>query len=261
MYKRRLIPILFFRNGWMVRSQQFKIHQIIGDPYSHVERMKEWDVDELVILDISTDQNITHNRKDYKIKPVDNILELIRKLSIESHMPLTFGGNIKNINDIETIICNGADKVAINTITNTNPNIITESAKIFGRQAIVSSIDYKIVEGKAIAFSDKGRIMLEEDPIELGKRLEGLGAGEILLQSIDNDGEARGYNYEIINDLVDSVSIPVIACSGAGNKFHILDCFNKTRAEAIAAGNIFHFTENAYPIFKTFLKINRSDIR
>ena len=157
MYKRRLIPILFFRNGWMVRSQQFKIHQIIGDPYSHVERMKEWDVDELVILDISTDQNITHNRKDYKIKPVENILELIRKLSIESHMPLTFGGNIKNINDIETIICNGADKVAINTITNTNPNIITESAKIFGRQAIVSSIDYKIVEGKAIAFSDKGR--------------------------------------------------------------------------------------------------------
>ena len=79
MYKRRLIPILFFRNGWMVRSQSFKIHQIIGDPYSHVERMKDWNVDELVILDISNDQNITHNRKDYKIKPVKNILELIRK--------------------------------------------------------------------------------------------------------------------------------------------------------------------------------------
>lgn len=261
MYKRRLIPILFFRNGWMVRSQYFKIHQVIGDPYSHVERMKDWDVDELVILDISNDQNITHNRKDYKIKPVGNILELIRKLSIESHMPLTFGGNIKNIKDIEYRISNGADKVSMNTITTINPKIITEAAKIFGRQAIVSSIDYMLVDGKARTFSNKGKIMLEENPIELGKKLEGLGAGEILLQSIDNDGAAKGYNIEIINKLVDSVSIPVIACSGAGNKFHILDCFNKTNAEAIAAGNIFHFTENAYPIFKTFLKTNRSDIR
>ena len=263
MFKRRLIPVLFFKNGWMVRSEKFTTHQVIGDPVLHVERMKEWDVDELIIIDISDSKNdFSHIRKDYKYKPVSNILELINSLSKESHMPLTFGGNIKTFEDIELRIKNGADKVTLNSSFYNNPDLISEAIKIYGKQAIVASLDYGLSsDGKYYVYINSGKDKLNISPEDWSKELEKIGAGEILLQSINNDGSSLGYDINMINKVFNSVKIPVIACSGAGNQRHILDCYNSTEVEAVAAGNVFHFTENSYPRFKQFIKIRRNDVR
>jgi cyclase len=263
LFKRRLIPVLFFKNGWMIRSEKFSIHQVIGDPVLHVERMKEWDVDELIILDISDNTtDYSHIRQDYKYKPVKNILGLINDLSKESHMPLTFGGNIRCLEDVEVRIRNGADKVAINSSFYLEPKFISEAINIYGKQAIVASIDYKLTKnGNYSVFINGGQNNLDITPELWSKELQKIGAGEILLQSIDKDGSSLGYDIDVINRVCNSVNIPVIACSGAGNHRHIRDCYNLSNAEAIAAGNVFHFTENSYPRFKIFLKKHIKEIR
>jgi cyclase len=214
-------------------------------------------------LDISDDNSdFAHIRKDYKYKPVSNILELINSLSKESHMPLTFGGNINTLDDIELRIKNGADKVTINSSFYTNPELISKAIKIYGKQAIVASLDYGLsTDGKYSAYINSGKQNINITPEEWAKELERIGAGEILLQSINNDGSSLGYDINMINRVFNSVKIPIIACSGAGNQRHILDCYNSTSVEGIAAGNVFHFTENSYARFKKFIKIKRNDIR
>ena len=263
MYKRRLIPVLFLKDGWMVRSESFKIHQIIGEPTLHAERMRQWNVDELVLLDISSDKpTFAHNREDHKYKPVKNLLQFIKRFSYECHMPLTFGGNIKTFEDIKLRIEYGADKVAINSHFYLKPELINKASRIYGKQAIVASIDCKIMDsGQYSVFINGGKKDTNISPEIWAKEVEKIGAGEILLQFIDRDGMSNGYNIEIINQICDRVNIPVIACSGAGNQRQILDCYNSTKAESVAAGNIFHFTENAYPRIKRFLSEKRSDIR
>lgn len=263
MYKRRLIPVLFLKNGWMVRSESFLIHQIIGEPTLHAERMRQWNVDELMVLDISDgDNNFEHNRDDHKYKPVNNLLQFIERFSYECNMPLTFGGNIKSLQDIKLRIEHGADKISINSFLYSMPNMINDAVRIFGKQAIVASIDCKLMDsGEYSVFTEKGKKNINLNPKQWAKEVEKIGVGEILLQFIDRDGKSNGYDVEVINQICNSVNIPVIACSGAGNQRQILECFNICKAEAIAAGNIFHFTENAYPRIKSFLASKREDIR
>ncbi len=263
MYKRRLIPILFFKNGWIVRSEEFKTHQIIGDPTLHAERMRQWHVDELILLDISRGiSEFEHNRDDYKNKPVKNLLHFLKRFSYECNMPLTFGGNIKNFEDIKLRIEYGADKVSVNSYFYKNPSEIHKACQAYGSQAIVASIDCKLIdENKYSVFINGGKENINIGPIEWAKEVEKIGAGEILLQFIDLDGKATGYNIDIINKVSSSVNIPVISCSGAGHQRHILDCYGLTNSESVAAGNIFHFTENSYPRIKNFLLNKRTDIR
>lgn len=262
MYKRRLIPVLFLKNGWMVRSEDFSIHQIIGDPLIHVERLVEWDVDELIILDITNDDSsFEHAREDCKYKPVTDLLQFINRIATECSIPLSFGGRIRTLLDVETRILNGADKVCLNQALFDTPNLIGEAARRFGSQAIVASIDYQDIDGAPVVFSHSGKINAGVSAVDWAVKAEAEGAGEILLNAIDRDGKACGYDTQTIQNVVSSVSIPVIACGGAGHQRHFLDCYEKTGASAVAAGNIFHFTENAYPRAKTFLKTKRTDIR
>lgn len=262
MYKRRLIPVLFLKDGWMVRSQDFSEHQYIGDPVSHVERMMQWDVDELIVLDIGDgEMRFDHHRTDYRTKPVDTLLDFITLIAVQCHMPLTFGGRIRTVDDVRQRIQNGADKVAINTLLETGPDIVRQAAHTFGSQAIVASIDYRLVDGRARVLGGHGKRDLDADPADWARRAVDLGVGEILLNSIDRDGSARGYDLETIDRVAVAVEIPVIACGGAGHQRHFLETYQKTGASAVAAGNIFHFKENAYPLAKEFLKRNLPDIR
>jgi len=263
LYKRRLVAVLFLKDGWMVRSESFLIHQVIGEPTIHAERMRQWNIDELILLDISNDNTkFEHNREDYKYKPVQNLLDFIKRFSVECNMPLTIGGKINCFEDIKIRIENGADKVSLNSCFYNNPDEINRAIKVYGKQAIVASIDYKKIDGeKYSVFIKGGKENINISPIEWAKECENIGAGEILLQSIDNDGKAMGYNLEVIKNICKNVTIPIVACSGAGHMRHILDCYNKTSVEAIAAGNIFHFTENAYPRIKEFLLNKREDLR
>lgn len=262
MYKRRLIPVLFLKDGWMVRSQNFDFHQYIGDPVHHVRRMVQWDVDELIVLDIGeTEMSFDHHRSDYRNKPVSSTLEFINLIAAECNIPLTFGGRIQDLDGIAVRIRNGADKVSVNRMLHTSPATVTEAAKQFGSQAITASIDYRMIEDVSQVFVDHSREAVNATAKEWAERAESLGAGEILLNAIDRDGKARGYDIETINQVADAVQIPVIACGGAGIQNHFGAGFEKSRANALAAGNIFHFTENAYPNAKRYLRTKFEDIR
>ena len=253
---------MFLKDGWIGRSETFSIHQVIGEPNTHAERMRQWNIDELVLLDISdSEKPFEHFRDDYKIKPATNLLDFITRFGIECSMPLSFGGNIKSFSDIEERIKYGADKVILNSMFFKDPDLISKASKVYGKQAIVSSIDYKKINDKNLVFIDKGKTNLNITLEVWIKEVEKIGAGEILLQSIDRDGTANGYDLDTIQKVKCLSNIPIIACSGAGHMKDIKECFDKTLVDAVAVGNYFHFTENAYPRTKKYLSFHRKDIR
>lgn len=246
----------------MVRSETFSLHQYIGAPVPHVERMVQWDVDELIVLDIGTEESrFEHHRTDYRARPVTTVLEFVECIGVECSIPLTFGGRIRSLRDIELRIVNGADKVAVNTMLSDDPKRVTEAAHAFGSQAIVASIDYRMQDARPMVYVRRGGEAVHMDAVEWARRAADLGAGEILLNSIDRDGMANDFDIATVASVADAVTVPVIACGGAGRNQHFLDLLQGTAAQAVAAGNIFHFKENAYPAAKAFLKTHFEDIR
>ncbi len=260
MLKRRLIPVLFLKNGLIVRSEKFSYHQNLGNPIAEAKRYSDWNVDELIYIDISRERYYDLRRDDLKVTGKDNILDIIHEISKVCFMPLTFGGGIRTIEDIRERIKRGADKVTINTAAVEDPSFITRSAEAFGSQCIVVSIDWKYANGKPKVF--KGGIEETDlDPVAWAEEAETRGAGEIFLNTIDLDGMASGYDIDTIRKVSDKVSIPVIACGGAGSFYDFVDVALKTNVSAIAAGNIFHFTELAYPRAKEKLLKSGIDVR
>jgi len=261
MLKKRLIPCLFLKNGHLVRSEKFTYHQLLGDPLHQVERINSWSADELIYIDISDMREYNLRRNDMKIKRMSNIYEIISEVSKTCFIPLSFGGNIKSIDEIREILKCGADKVVINTIAIENPQFITESAAKFGSQCIIVGIDVK-KEGETYkVFSHHGKVITDKNPIQWAKEVEKLGAGEIFLNSIDRDGTSKGYDTQIIKLISDSVKIPVISCGGVGIFEHFVEGFTQGNASAVAAGNIFNYTENSVIRAKKTLKHSGIDIR
>lgn len=244
MLKKRLIPCLFLKNGFLVRSELFQTHQLLGNAVHQVERFNAWDVDELIYIDISEDDNYNINRDDLKLKNEAGILEILEAVSKTCFMPLTFGGRIRTIDDIKQRLQRGADKVTINTMSIENPDFITAAARTFGSQCIIVSIDVKRLEsGRYEVVYDHGRKSTGKDPVTWAKETEDLGAGEIFLNSVDRDGTGSGYDLDLIRSVSEAVSIPVIACGGVGRFKHLGQGILEGKADAVAAGNIFHFTE------------------
>ncbi len=243
MLKHRLIPVLLLQNGLLVRSELFKIHQIIGNPIHEVERFNQWNVDELIYLDISRGETYDMRRDDHKIKDMGNPLAILDKVSKTCFMPLTWGGRITTVEEMNHRFSRGADKITINSEAVRRPELITEGARVFGNQAIVVSIDVLRGEGGAAeVFIDGGRTPTGLKPAEWARRAEERGAGEILLQSIDRDGTGTGYDLDLIRDVASATSIPVIACSGVGMYEQYAKGI-KAGASAAAAANIWHFKE------------------
>ena len=246
----------------MVRSETFSIHQAIGHPVIHVERLVQWDVDELIVLDISTGaEEFDFGRDDTRLGGAADLLQFVNNIAADCQIPLTFGGRIRDIEAVHARIQNGADKITMNTALAEDPDLVSRVVRSYGSQAVVASIDYRMVEGRPIAFTHWGTHDTETDVVGWARRATDLGAGEVLLNAIDRDGTAQGYDLETIDAVAAAISVPVIACGGAGHQRHFLKCFEETRASAVAAGNIFHFTENAYPRAKAFLRGRRDDIR
>ena len=244
MVKNRLIPVLLLKDGYLVRSESFSIHQILGNPIHEVERFNHWNVDELIYLDISDDEVYFEQRNDTRVKSTNDILSILEEVSKTCFMPLTVGGKIKTIQDIRERLKRGADKVAINTAAFENPSLITEAAEMFGSQCLVISVDVRKKDnGTYEVFYDHGRKGTGLTPIECVKELERLGAGEILLHSIDRDGTADGYDIELIQSVANSTSLPVICCGGAGKLADFPKGILQGHASAVAAANIFHFME------------------
>ena len=262
MLKRRLIPVLFLRDGLMVRSEDFSVYNVFGHPVSLVGRLNDWDVDEIMILDISDrPDSFDINRDDHKLKGAKTLYEFAANVAATCSMPLTMGGHVRTLDDIRNRIMHGADKVSLDTALFETPALATEAAQIFGAQAIVGCIDYRETENGPIVFRNRAKDSTGETAIDRARKAEDLGCGEILLHAVSRDGKARGYDMETIQAVVDAVEIPVIACGGAGHNSHFAKCFEETDVSAVAAGNIFQFTENAYPRAKQYLRARRQDIR
>jgi cyclase len=238
MLKVRLIPVLLLKNGLLVRSEEFETHQIIGNPINEVQRFNEWNVDELVYLDISRTDDYVSRRGDEKVAPVSEPLEVLEAVAKTCFMPLTWGGRIRTIEDMRQRFIRGADKIAINSEAVRQPTLVSEAARVYGSQAIVVSIDAKKrSDGKYEVMIDSGQTSTGLDVIEWAGVAERLGAGEIFLQSIDRDGAAEGYDLE-------RCTIPVVCCSGVG-RFEDYAAGVEAGASAVAAANLWHFKELA----------------
>jgi len=244
MLKKRLIPVLLLKNGFLVRSYKFERHQSIGNPLVQTARYNSWSVDELIYLDISRDDRYDLKRDDQKLKVVFNIIEILKIVSENCFMPLTFGGKIRTLADMDIRFENGADKITLNTACFETPVIIYEAAKKFGSQAIVISMDVKRnSNGEYEVFCCNGSKPTGWGPEDWAKHVEDSGAGEIFLNSIDRDGTGEGYDIEMIKRVVDSTSLPVIACGGVGEYEHFVEGIVQGGASAVAAANIFNFKE------------------
>jgi cyclase len=245
MLKYRLIPVLLLKNGVLVRSEEFNIHQVIGNPIHEVERFNHWNVDELIYVDISREDGYDLRRNDSKITSLDDPLQILERVSKTCFMPLTWGGRIRCVEDMRERFARGADKVTVNTGAIDNSELVTEGARRFGNQAIVLSVDVRR-RGKDDyeVISNCGRTPTGMAVQEWVARGESLGAGEIFIQSLDEDGMAEGYDTNLIRLVSSSVGIPVIACSGVGS-FEDYAAGITAGASAVAAANLWHFKELA----------------
>ena len=261
MVKIRLIPVLYVMNGLIVRSEGFRIHQNIGNIINQAERYNEWDVDELICIDITRSGNHNFHRDDHQVESYSSIQEVITRIGSVCFMPLTFGGGIKSVEDAGIRIRLGADKITINSAAIENPKLISQIAARYGSQAVVVSIDYKIINNNPIVYTKFGMETAEMHVLDYVKKCIELGAGEILLTSIDNDGRACGYDLDTIREVVATSKVPVIVCGGAGDFYDFVEVISETGVSAVAAGNIFHFTERSYPRAKLLLKKEGINVR
>jgi imidazole glycerol-phosphate synthase subunit HisF len=262
MANHRIIPVILLKNGRVVQSKNFKRHQVLGNPSSIVGRFSNWNADELIYLDISRDQNYDLNRDDLNFENRGSILEIIHDFSKCSFMPLTIGGGIKTIQDVEDRLRAGADKVTINTEAYNSPQLISDCAKIFGSQCIVVSIDAKKIKPETWeVFVDFGKKATGITPEDWAKKMEDMGAGEILINSIDRDGQGRGYDLELVSNVVKATTLPVVAMGGAGAPEHFSEMIDYAAPSGIAASNIFQYTENAVFEINSYLHKSGYNVR
>jgi len=245
----RLIPVILLKNGLIVRSQLFRIHQTIGNPMHTVRRLSNWNVDELILLDISTTDFHDMRRDDMQLRYDDSTsLGVLKQIAEHCFMPLTVGGRVRSVADIRNRLQAGADKCAVNSAAVRQPDLIEEAAKVFGSQCIVASIDaLRKADGTYEVFIDGGKTPTGLAPAAWAAQCERLGAGEILINSIDRDGTGWGYDLDLVKAVTDCVSIPVIACGGVGAYEHFPAAILEGGATAAAAANIFNFFELSYP--------------
>lgn len=246
MLKRRLIPVLFLKNGLIVRSEGFSDFREFGNPINQLERLSDWNADELIYVDISRGGEYDLKRDDHKIKRRNNVIEILQDIAKACFMPLTFGGRINTLEQVDDFMANGADKIIINSGAYHDPDLIKQVADKYGRQAVVVGIDIKQEGEKYNIYVDNGTMLVNDDPVEYAKKVEERGAGEIFLNFINRDGKATGYDCQFIQKITVAVKNPIIACGGAGTFNHFVEVMKETEVAAVAAGNIFNFTEQAY---------------
>jgi cyclase len=231
MLKHRVIPCLLLKDQGLVKTVKFKDPTYVGDPINAVRIFNEKEVDELLFLDITA--SVERRGPSFKI---------VSEIASECFMPLGYGGGIRSLEDIRTLLASGVEKVCINSYAVENPAFIKSASDTFGSQSIVVSIDAKrSMLGRSEVRTYSGRKSTGLDPIEFAKEMEQMGAGEIFLNSIDRDGTMRGYDVELIRRLSDAVTIPVVACGGAGRLEDLGEVVEKGSASAAAAGSLFVF--------------------
>lgn len=262
MLKDRLIPVVLLRNGVVVQSKEFKRYQVLGNPFTIVQRLSDWAADELIYLDINSESISDLGRGDLNVPSSHSIVETLENVAKRCFMPLTFGGGIKTLEDVLARIRAGADKVSINTQALSDPSFVDACAKEFGSQCIVVSID-AMTDGSGSweVYMQGGKIPTGRHPAEWAAEVESRGAGEILINSIDRDGSGKGYDIPLIRSVVREVNIPVIALGGVGTWSHLAQGITEGGASAVVAANIFHYSENSVYKAKKYLYDSGLNVR
>lgn len=244
MHTKRIIPCLDVKNGRVVKGVNFINFKDAGDPAEVGAAYDKSGADELVFLDITASSDAR-----------DTAVEMVRKVAEKVFIPFTVGGGIRTVEDFKAILREGADKVSVNSAAIMNPTLISEAADKFGSQCVVVAIDAKRrADGTGFTiYKNGGRVDMETDAVEWAMKAEKLGAGEILLTSMDGDGTKAGYDLELTRAIAENVSIPVIASGGAGTMEHFYEAFTEGRAEAALAASLFHFKEMEIRDLKKYL--------
>jgi imidazole glycerol-phosphate synthase subunit HisF len=250
MLKKRIIPCLDIKEGRTVKGVNFVDIRDAGDPVELARRYVKDGADELVFLDITA-----------TIEKRKTLVLLVERIAREINIPFTVGGGINSLEDARAVINAGADKVSINSSAVKNPELIKSIAMEFGSQCVVMAIDSNFENGMHRVYVSGGRIPTERNTLEWAKQAEKLGAGEILLTSMNQDGTKSGFDIGLVNLVSNALNIPVIASGGAGAKAHFTEVFQKTRASAALAASIFHFAEIPVTELKNYLVANNIAVR
>ena len=233
MLKKRIIPCLDVKDGRVVKGVNFVNLTDVGDPVDTARAYYEAGCDELVFLDITA----THEERDTTV-------EMVRRVADQVFIPFTVGGGIRSVGDMNRMLKAGADKVAVNSSAVANPQLIKECAEKFGSQCVVAAIDAKKeTDGSWHVYVAGGRKDTGKDLLQWARDVVNLGAGEILLTSMDKDGTKSGFDIEMLNAVADVVNVPIIASGGAGSVAHMVEVFEKTPATGALAASIFHYGE------------------
>jgi len=243
MLTKRIIPCLDVKAGRVVKGVQFQNLADIGDPPELARRYELEGADEIVFLDITA-----------TIEARNTMHEIARRTAERLFIPLTIGGGIRTYDDVKATLRAGADKISLNTAAVQHPEVITEASRDFGAQCVVIAIDTKREGGRHRVFTHAGSRPSGLDTIEWARKVADLGAGEILLTSIDADGMTNGYDLEVTAAVAEAVPIPVIASGGCGSADHILDVLTKGKADAALAASIFHYGTTTVKAVKTHLR-------
>jgi len=251
MLKKRIGAALIVKDNWVVQSIGFKKYLPVGRPEIAVEFLNQWGIDEIILLDISATKNKT------SVSP-----NLVSTCAKYCRVPLAVGGGITRIEQMENLLHSGADKITLSSSLGSNKNLISAGARQFGDQCMVAVIDFiRTEKGYYEVFDYLTGKSSGKSVIEYAKQLEQAAAGEILLQSVDRDGNYTGFEIELYRQVCNHVHIPVIALGGAGKAKHFIELFKNTEVSAACAGNIFHFTEHSVNMLKAQLVKEKNKIR
>ena len=251
MLAKRIIPCLDVKDGRVVKGVNFVNLTDVGDPVDAAKAYYEAGCDELVFLDITA----THEERDTTV-------DMVRRVAEQVFIPFTVGGGIRSVEDMNKMLKAGADKVSVNSSAVANPQLIADCAEKFGNQCVVVAIDAKKVEdGSWHVFVAGGRKDTGIDLLDWAKKVVSLGAGEILLTSMDKDGTKSGFDIEMLNAVANVVTVPIIASGGAGNSQHILEVFEQTPATGALAASIFHYGEVSIADTKLAMRQSGIEVR
>lgn len=250
MLKRRIIPKLLLRNGRNVKGVRFEALRDVGHPVTNARIYDAQGADELIFLDI-----------DATLERRPLLHDIIAKAAEEVFMPFCAGGGVRSVADIRALLRSGADKVAINTSTVEHPDVVAEGARLFGAQCIVASIDFRRAGAGCEVYTHGGTLATGLGVLDHARRVVALGAGELLLTSIDRDGTMDGFDIEIVRAVADAVDVPVIAAGGAGTLQHLAEAVRDGHASAVAVGSLFHFTDQSPIKARAFMRGAGIDVR
>lgn len=245
MLKKRLVFCLLYSSGQFCLSRNFRL-QKVGDitwlrkNYNFSDIAKS--IDELIILDVGRG-----------VRDKSEFCRVVSQITEDCFIPFVLGGGINNIDDASILISHGADKIIVNSLAANDPSSIKNLVKIYGSQSIVASVDYRMVEGEARAYSDQGKSLINGSLKEYLYRVRDLGVGEIFLNSIDRDGSGQGIRLDLVGEIVGDLSLPIVVAGGAGNQFHLKEALEFPGIDGVATANLFNFVGDGLPIARRYL--------